>query len=235
MMCKYFTYLIFLSLLPALCGSNTVSAVEEIWGEAEAASSITTPLQILDDTAASGGQYIANPTVGGASNTNPPSTGIATYNITIEEGGTYKLFLRVLCTVSGSSDDSCYIRIQGATPSATPGTGGWTNCNNIDGTMAAADTQVWFWAQARQYDSEPGNVITFDIPAGSYVLEIAYREDGLKIDGFVITNDPDVTTADLPDEIPSEEPCISKLAITNGDFETGGGVSITDVNGWYDN
>ncbi|OHB66806.1 MAG: hypothetical protein A2Y76_00685 [Planctomycetes bacterium RBG_13_60_9] len=37
---------------------------------------------------------------------------------------------------------------------------------------------------------------------GTYTVEIAYREDGLWIDGFLITSDADVDTATLPAEIP---------------------------------
>lgn len=214
-------------LLLAL-STSVANAFETIIREAESADSITAPFQILDDALASGGKYISNPTEAGQSNTNPPTTGIAKYNITLTEGGTYKMLLRVICTVGGENDDSCYVKITGATPSITPGgNDGWTNCNNIDGTMAAADTQVWFWAQVREYGTTyPGNVITFDIPAGSTTIQIAYREDGLKIDTIILTNDPSASTTNLPLPISSNpSPAINaKDVVTNVKFSWKPGV-----------
>ncbi len=199
---KRFVVAISMCLFLALSAS-VANAVESIIREAESANSITAPFVIQDDAAASGGKYIVNPS--GSNNSNPPTTGIAKYNITVTEGGTYKLFLRVLCTVGGDGDDSCFVRINGATPSIVTSSG-WTNSNNIDRSMAAADTQVWFWAQIHEYDNQtwPGTLITFDIPKGSTTIEIAYREDGLKIDQLILTNDPAASTTNLPLTISSK-------------------------------
>jgi hypothetical protein len=73
--------------------------------------------------------------------------------------------------------------------------------NNIDYETTAA--QQWFWSRVRHYAAFPGNdFIEMTITPGTYTVEIAYREDGLWIDGFFITNDPDVDPATLPDVIP---------------------------------
>ena len=56
MMTKKIVYLFALSLLGFLAVKSANG--EEIWREAEIASSITSPLQIIDDVTASGGQYI---------------------------------------------------------------------------------------------------------------------------------------------------------------------------------
>ena len=230
-MCKYFTYLILLSLLLVLCGSTTASAVEKIWGEAEASVSMTAPLQILTDANASGGEYIVALSV--TNNTNPPSTGIATYSITIAEGGVYRMYLRVRCATSGSDDDSCYVRIQGATLNLTGLTENWISDNNID--YQIANPTDWFWKQVGHYASEPGNdYAEFTMDPGTYTVEIAYREDGLDIDGFLITNETDIDPATLPDQIPSEEPAAE---ITNvlfsDDFEIAHDY-LTDGLGDYD-
>jgi len=202
-MCKYLTYLTCFFLLLSLFGSNTVSAVEEIWGEAEIVSSLTSPLQIIDDATASGGQYITVEP-GNDSSPNPPSTGIATYTISVSEGGVYRMYLRVLCSpdVDAESSDSCWIRIQGADLNMEVGPDDWIRNNNID--YLATNPQDWFWSQLRHYyEAYPGdNFIEMTMDPGNYTLEIAYREDGLWIDGFLITNDPDVDPTTLPDEIP---------------------------------
>ena len=227
-MCKKFLYFLILGVL--FCVTTGTLNAEQIWREAENALSITAPFQVVNDSTASGGQYIVNPAEGGPSNTNPPTTGIATYSINIKEGGTYRMYLRVLCTVGGNDDDSCYVRIQGATPSLTVGTDGWINSNNIDRNMAAADTEVWFWAQVQQYDGQtyPGGLITLDMTPGTYTVEIAYREDGLKIDGFLITNE-EVDTATLPDEIPlMDVPIATRPNPANGAEE----IPINTVLSW---
>ena len=203
-MCKYLTYLTCFFLLLSLFVSNTVSAVEEIWGEAEIASSITAPLQIIDDATASGGKYITV-TSGRDSSSNPPTTGIATYTIRVKEGGVYRMYLRVLCSpdIDAESSDSCWVRIQGATLNMEVAANDWIRDNNLDYEVTVTDSQDWFWSQLRHYVDYPGdNFIEMTMDPGNYTLEIAYREDGLWIDGFLITNETDVDPATLPDEIP---------------------------------
>ena len=197
-MCKKGLYLLIVCVL--FCVSPGTMKAEQIWGEAEVASSITAPLQIVDDAMASGGEYITV-AAGNNSSGNPPSTGIATYRIRIKEGGVYTMYLRVLCAVAGDDDDSCWVRIQGATLNIAVATGDWIMDNNIDDQVA--NSQAWFWKQVGHYAAYPGNdFIEFTMTPGTYTVEIAYREDGLWIDGFLITNDADVDTATLPDVIP---------------------------------
>ncbi len=199
-MCKKSLCLLVLSALFAAV-TGTLKA-EQIWGEAEIASSITAPLRIVDDASASGGRYITV-TAGNNSSGNPPSTGIARYRIRVKEGGVYRMYLRVLCSpdVDADSSDSCWVRIQGATLSIAVAADNWINDNNID--YQVANSQEWFWKQVGHYAAYPGNdLVEMTMTPGTYTVEIAYREDGLWIDGFVITNDPDVGTATLPDVIP---------------------------------
>jgi hypothetical protein len=184
--------------VPLLATTGTVKA-EQIWREAEIASSMTAPLQIMDDVTASGGQYITV-APGNNSSGNPPSTGVAKYSIKIKEGGIYRMYLRVLCQVVGADDDSCWVRIQGATLNIAVAADGWITDNNIDDGVV--NPTQWFWKQVGHYAAEPGNdYIEFTMTPGTYTVEIAYREDGLQIDGFLVTNEQ-VSTATLPAVIP---------------------------------
>jgi hypothetical protein len=185
-----------------ICVTTGPIKAEQIWGEAEGASSISAPLQIVDDATASGGQYITV-AAGNNSAANPPSTGVATYTVRIKEGGTYTMYLRVLTSpdVDAESSDSCWVHIQGATLNIAVAADDWINDNNID--YEVADPQDWFWKQVGHYAAYPGNdYVEFTMDPGTYTLEIAYREDGLWIDGFLITNEAGVDTATLPDMIP---------------------------------
>ena len=194
-----------LLLYASFCVAVGTAKAEDVWGEAEAASSITAPLQVLaDDPNASGGEYIAveagNNSSGGA-----PATGVATYSVSVADGGVYRMYLRVRCTETGDVDDSCYVRIVGAALNIDVLDGGWVNTNNID--YGIEDSTAWFWKQVGHYAAFPGNdPVEFTLDPGTYTVEIAYREDGLLIDGFLISNVPDIDAAALPDVIPNLAP-----------------------------
>jgi hypothetical protein len=183
-----------------LCAITGVLKAEQIWGEAEVTSSITAPLRIVDDATASGGKYITV-APGNNSSGNPPATGVAKYRIRVKEGGVYTMYLRVRSSATGDDDDSCWVRIQGATLNITVAANGWMNNNNLD--YETTNAAQWFWSQVRHYADYPGNdFVEMTMAPGTYTVEIAYREDGLFIDGFLITNDPDVDRTALPDVIP---------------------------------
>jgi hypothetical protein len=64
--------------------------------------------------------------------------------------------------------------------------GAWTVWNDIANRIALG---AYAWDSA--HDSPGGNVEkSWPLAAGSHTLEIAYREDGLKIDRFYVTSDP---------------------------------------------
>ncbi|MHC4681505.1 MAG: discoidin domain-containing protein [Planctomycetota bacterium] len=87
-----------------------------MWIEAEAADSITEPMQIYDDRLASGGKYISTDESVGNSSGNPPApAGTASYIFTVE-GGTYRISCRI--NIPGGSN-SFWVRIQGATITGT--------------------------------------------------------------------------------------------------------------------
>ena len=149
---------------------------ETIWIEAEAADSITPPMQIFSAIpGASGGQYIE--VESGNNSTSGPTNGVASYNITIG-GGTYKINCRVIAPTT--SNDSFYVNIPGATTQTVNHSSGWVRWNDIAG---GSD---WHWDIV--HSSDDGNKeVEWTMAAGTYTLNIAYREEGALVDAIVIT------------------------------------------------
>ena len=164
----------------------------EIWFEAEAADSITAPMQIYDELRASGGQYIGTDEGSGDEDITPPVYGVATYNFTVPEG-TYKVLLHVIA-IGGS--DSFWVRIPGAAsdPEISTNTG-WIKFNVID----PGDT--WHWDEVHHNVAE-NLVVKFTLSAGEHTLEIARRDDHTLLDCILITDELDLDQKSLPHVIP---------------------------------
>jgi len=151
-------------------------ASEEIWIEAEAGS-ITAPLKVFSAIpGASGGQYIEVES-GNNSSSNPPTAGgVASYTITIQ-GEIYKINCRVIAP--GGSNDSLWVRIQGATTQTVNHSSGWVRWNDI------AAGSGWHWDVV--HSSDGGNrEVEWTMAAGTYTLTVAYREEGVLLDAIVI-------------------------------------------------
>jgi hypothetical protein len=157
---------------------------EEIWIEAEAADTITDPMKTYDDPLASGGKYIGTDQGLGNEMDAAPADGVATYSFTVQ-GGTYKILGRVIIP----SGDSFWVRIPGAT-NLTPGEDpdqigtGWVRWAD------PSDGAEWHWEEVFSAD-HGGETANWTLPAGTYTLEIARREDGALLDAIVITDDVD--------------------------------------------
>ena len=78
-----------------------------MWLEAESGS-LTSPMQVRSDGAASGGQYIEVAS-GNNSTGSVPSNGHATYSFSVPSTGTYKVWGRVIATSYGN--DSFWVRM----------------------------------------------------------------------------------------------------------------------------
>jgi len=158
---------------------EVVVSSEEIWVEAEAAATITAPMKIYDDPAASGGKYIGTDDGIGDESSSPPADGIATYTFTVA-GGTYKISGRI--NIPGGSN-SFWVRIQGATiPAETElHSSGWVRWNDMP------DAVNWFWNDVFSDDDDQDATVLFTMPAGTYTLEIARGEDGAMLDVIVIS------------------------------------------------
>jgi len=158
---------------------------EEIFFEAEAAEAITPPMQVYDDPAASGGQYIAVAPDNSSSDA-PPAEGVATYSVTVQ-GGVYKIIGRAFA--ADGSNDSFWLRILDSTGQIVPTNttndpSGWVRWNGI---MELEDDNVeWHWEDVFS-DDDDDLTVHFTMATGTYTLEIAYR-DGCKLDAFVITD-----------------------------------------------
>jgi hypothetical protein len=155
---------------------------EQIWIEAEATTTITDPLVVFSDLPdASGGQCMGSVDNGLARTTadgpGTDGTGLATYKFTVK-GGVYTIRVREI--VPSSSSDSWWVRIQGATLSTKIHSSGWIQWNN------APVSQNWEWTNIYSTD-DGGKTVLFTMPAGTYTLEMAYREDGCVLDAIVIT------------------------------------------------
>ncbi len=164
----------------------------EIWFEAEAADSITAPMQIYDSPQASGGQYIGTPEGSGDETERPPAYGVASYNFTVPEG-TYKVLLHVI-VIGGA--DSFWVRIPGADcdPGTSTGTG-WIKFNVID------KGDNWHWDEVHR-NSVEDLVVKFTLTAGDHTLEIARRDDNTLLDAILITDELDLGQKSLPHVIP---------------------------------
>ena len=152
---------------------------EEIWIEAEAADTITEPLKIYDDPAASGGRYIGTTDDIGNSDSPPAPDGTASYTFTVA-GGTYKVTGRINIP---NGNNSFWIQIQGATiPAETEiDSSGWIEWND------PPDAPNWFWNDVFSNDDDQDATVLFTMPAGTHTLEIAYRETGAMLDAIVIS------------------------------------------------
>ena len=161
--------------------SAPAEAAEVVWIEAESATALTSPLEILSDNPdASGGQYLAV-MPGNNSMEAPPAEGIATYTFTVQ-GGTYKVMARAL--VPTADDNSLWLRIPDATTQTANHASGWVWWYD------AAVGGNWHWDDVRSNDDD-GQVVQFTLAAGTHTLEVAYREDGLLLDAFAITDQLD--------------------------------------------
>ncbi len=150
---------------------------EEIWIEAEAATTIEAPMMIFDDPAASGGQYIMLDPDADQSTGNPPDDGLVTYTFTVA-GGTYKIAGRV---ISIGSSDSFWVQIPSATTQTNNHSSGWVRWNGM--TIEGA----WGWHDI--WSQDDGNAtVEFTMPAGTHTLEIRYRERATQLDALVITS-----------------------------------------------
>jgi hypothetical protein len=88
--------------------------------------------------------------------------------------------IRVREIVPSTSSDSWWVRLQGATLNAKIHTSGWIQWNN------APVATTWAWNPIISSDDN-GKTVLFTMPAGTYTLELAYREDGCLLDALVIT------------------------------------------------
>jgi hypothetical protein len=161
-------------------GAARAALADTVQFEAEAAriqfpfrGTITSPLMIKDDPAASGGSYVTVAAGTNSSSTAPDSTteGVAKYTFSVANTGTYRIWARVSAPTDG--DDSFWIRMGNS--------GAWIKWNAM--TLGTA----FHWVQVKPDGATSPS--TFNLTAATdYELQVAYREDGTKLDAFFVTD-----------------------------------------------
>jgi polygalacturonase len=157
----------------ASCGTTTPVTVT---AEAESGT-VTAPMQVLADPAASGGHHVAV-AAGNNSKTSAPATGSTVIPFSVGTAGTYKLWGRVIAP--STNDDSFWVRVD---------SGAWVDWNDI------APGGSWHWANVTD-DTNSDAPVLVDLTAGAHTISVAYREDGAQLDRVLITNDLTLVPAD---------------------------------------
>ena len=153
-----------------------VQADTTICFEAEDTSEIKAPVKIIEEkdkvavTKVSKGKMIQ--VVEGAGSGSKIG-GLAKYKIKLPEDGTYYLWAR--CWWDNSCGNSFNVKL-GNKPVFTLGN---------DGTYTS-----WHWVKAK---------VKLKLKKGDYVLELGNREDGIKVDQLLITNDRKLIPVDIED------------------------------------
>lgn len=150
-------------------GSGGGGNVSNIYVEAESGT-VESPMQVLSDGNASGGQYVA--VTSGSSTAAPPANGKTSITVDLE-AGTYKIWGRVQASDGGS--DSYWVRVNGGTAYQ------W---NNIP------QSTNYRWDDV--HDADNNNIaVTWTLSAGSHTVEFLYREPNTRLDRIYITKNGD--------------------------------------------
>lgn len=132
----------------------------DVWLEAEDGV-LGSLWNVVSDAKASGGKYVTVKSGNNSSSSAPAAAGWATYQFDVKVANTYTLWLRTICP--SSNDDSFWLRIDD---------GKWSQWNGIPNSTA------WKWNKSN---------LSAYLLNGPHTLDIAYREDGAKLDKILLT------------------------------------------------
>jgi hypothetical protein len=137
--------------------------------------SITSPFLVKDDAAASQGRYLTVASGFNSQAAPPTFEGVASYHFNVGTPGAYRIWARVIAPTR--SDDSFWVRMEKRDNPASV----LVRWNDIE------PGSNWHWALV----VPDGSTVPaeFNLEAGDHQLEVSYREDGAKVDVFVVTND----------------------------------------------
>ena len=141
-----------------------------IWREAESGGP-TTPLIVRSDAKASRRKAV-RVRDGANSLGSVPSRGRLRLSFTLPRAGSYRIWGRVIAPTS--RDDSFWLRVDG---------GAWRVWDGIELGRA------WHWTDVHT-TAGSGETLSFNLTAGPHTLDIAHREDGIRLDRLLITNVP---------------------------------------------
>ena len=150
-------------------GLQESSRIETHWLEAEYASTIAGPLEIVGDEDDSEGRYMYAPN--GAGDRYEPGPIMATYTVTTARGGSYFLWGRV--KVSDKRDNSFFVQVD----------------DGGDNLWEVEAGDHWHWDAINDRNGE--DPVKFTLTEGLHTIKIKMREDGTKLDKMVLTNDED--------------------------------------------
>lgn len=153
-------------LVVLVCAALVYAATDKVVVEAERYTSITPTMTKSADATASGGAYVGIPVARPHATTEgaPKDQGRAVYKVTIPSAGSWRFYARTKWY--DGCGNSFLLKI-GDKPTITLGQ---------DGTYGK-----WHWVKG-------GQAIT--LPAGPVTIIIQNREDGAKLDQFLLTKRP---------------------------------------------
>ncbi len=141
------------------------------WFEAESGT-INAPMSTQLDVLASGGSFLTV-AAGNNSTASVPANGRVTYTVNLPAAGAYRVWGRVI--MPSTDDDSFWLRFDGAST--------WVQWNNN-----TPFTSAWTWVIVHDTAQGETNML-WPLSAGNHTLELAYREDGARLDKLLVTND----------------------------------------------
>ncbi len=157
--------------------SNSQTEYVKIWMEAEEGD-IVTPMEFAEDANASSGTCIVVPD-GNGTNDDPFSSqaGYAEYTFDVSTAGDYIIWGRVIANDAAS--DSFFVSMDDG-ESLT-----WHT------KMSGTDNWTWDMVSIRDYDDvrDASNPAVYHLEVGTHTFKIQQREDGTKIDRFIVTDD----------------------------------------------
>jgi hypothetical protein len=166
-----FVFTLALASRAALATTIYLEAENARAGGPELGGSITTPLLIKDDPAASHGSYIEVIAGNDSKTSMPAAEGVTALNFeNPDAAATFTIWARVIAPTDG--DDSFWLKMDG---------GSAIKWNEIP--LGSA----WHWVHVKADGAS--SPASFTLGTGSHVLKIAYREDGTKLDELIITSD----------------------------------------------
>jgi hypothetical protein len=159
--------------LPAVREHTVAPDESAVVVEAESAAVVETPMKVVDDVDASGGKCLAIPGGSGRPGGKNPADdsvypdrwGAAVFTFTVKAPGKYRFWGRKFW--EGGCGNSLTLVMNGGPPAIF----------GEDGTY-----DDWQWKTC---------VGLFDLRAGENKLEVLNREDGVKLDKFILTTDMD--------------------------------------------
>jgi beta-lactamase regulating signal transducer with metallopeptidase domain len=145
------------------------AAPVHLWLEAESAR-IIEPFAVREDARAGGGKYLEVGKI--KAEEKEAGAGAAVLHFSVPQAGVYTLWARTIAR--DRDEDSFWLRVNG---------GPRTRWNEI------ARGRDWRWSTVHDTD-RANRIAQFHLRAGANRIELAGRESGVRLDRFLITNDP---------------------------------------------